>query len=427
LQAGAEQPAALTASLAIPLGGTQPLSVEARLTLYGYKVILHGQAALSRARQLARVAGMLDSAALDTLASEPIGVNLTAEGPWLPAERSLFTAPASPESVSVEAETAAEQARPADDSVTGTVTLHNANWKTDYLASHVMISEAVLHLIRYGAIGSLRWDPVAFAYGPVKGTASLTLPEGCAEPEPCLPQFQIQLGSVEAVALQEAFLGAHERGTLLSTLLDRLHSSSAPVWPRMEGTVKADSLVLGPVTLHAATAALRFEPASVEITSLVAGLLGGELNASGTVNIPQSNGDKPVYTLEAQCQKLSPAAVGALVGERWSGKALDGAGKVVLGGYAGKDLASSARGTLHFEWKHGGLSGGSGTAAAPPQLARFDQWTGDAAIANGTITLGANQVQQGGRKHAAQGAVMLKQPARFVFVQPETKPAAKKR
>lgn len=430
-RAETELPAALTANIAIPLGGTQPLDVAARFTLYGYKVTLHGQAALARAKQLAHVTGMADMAglgtALDSLAGEPIGVDLTAEGPWLPAERNPFAAPVSAESVTAEAQQASAQVRPADDSVTGTVTLHNANWNAGYLTSHVMISEAVLHLIRYGESGSLRWDPVAFAYGPVKGTASLTLPEGCAEPDPCLPQFQIHLGSVEAVALQEAFLGAHERGTLLSTLLDRLRSSSTQVWPRMEGSVDADSLVLGPVTLHAATAALRIEPARVEITNLSAGLLGGRLNANGTVSIPQSDGDKPLYTLEAQCQKLSPAAVGALVGQSWTGAALDVAGKVDLSGYAGGDLASSARGTLHFEWKHGGLRGGTGASAAPQALARFDQWTGDAAIANGAITLGQNQVRQGGRTRAAEGAVTLKAPARFSFAQAETKPAVTKK
>lgn len=425
-QAEPDQPPALTMNAAIPMGGTQPLNIAARLTLYGYKVVFHGQAALARARQLAHVAGMADSAALDALAGAPIGVDLTAEGPWLPPERNPFAAPVSPQTASADARAAAEQTRPSDDSVTGTLVLHDANWKTDYLASHVMISEAMLHLDRYGDSGSLRWDPVAFTYGPVKGTASLALSEGCVAPALCLPQFQIQLGNVEAAALQEAFLGARERGTLLSTLLDRLRSSSTAVWPRMEGTVKAESLILGPVTLHAATASLRIQPATVEIASLDAGLLGGQLNAHGSVTIPQSDGDKPVYTLEAQCRKLSPAAVGTLLGEKWSGTALDVAGKLALSGYTAKDLVSSAAGTLHFQWNHGSVGGGSGAVSPPRELARFDQWTGDAAIANGAVTLGENQIQHAGLKHAARGAIALSAPVRFDFAQPEARPAAAK-
>jgi hypothetical protein len=435
-QATPAQPAVLTATLAIPLGAPQPLALAARLTLDSYKVALHGQASLPRARELARVAGMADSAEFDALAGDPISVDLTAEGPWLPAERNPFAALPSPVELSPAPPspapsnpapaiaTAQEQAPPpTDDILSGTVTLHNANWKADYLTNHVMIAQAVLHLARNGASGTLHWDPIAFAYGPVKGTAALTLPLGCAPPDPCLPQFQIQLGSVEAVALQEAFLGARQRGTLLSTLLDRLRSTSTPVWPRMTGTVNADALILGPVTLHAATAALKIEPASVEITSLTAGLLGGQFSATGSVSLPQSDTDKPAYSLDAQCTKLSPAAVGALVGQKWLGATLDASGKLDLSGYAGKDLASSAKGTLHFEWKHGGVSG----ASAPPDLARFDAWTGDAAIASGAITLGANQAQQAARTHAVQGAIALAQPARFVFAQPAAKSATAKK
>jgi hypothetical protein len=423
------QPAALTATLAVPLGAPQPINVAARLTLDSYKVALHGQASLARARELVHVAGMAGSAELDALAGDAITIDLAAQGPWLPAERNPFAAPAVP-APPIPAKTASQPAAaaqpeppPTDDSLTGTVTLHNANWKAAYLTNHVMIAQAVLHIARSGAAGTLRWDPIAFAYGPVKGAATLTQPIGCAAPDPCLPQFQIQLGSVEAAALQEAFLGARQRGTLLSTLLDRLRSSSAPVWPRMQGTVNADALILGPVTLHTATAALKIDPASVEITSLSADLLGGQLSASGSVSLPQSDTDKPAYSLDAQCTKLSPAAVGALVGQKWTGSALYVTGKLDLSGYAGNDLASSAKGTLHFAWKHGGLSGPS----APPDLARFDAWTGDAAIANGSITLGANQAQQAAHKHAVQAAVPLALPAKFVFAQPETKsPTAKK-
>ncbi len=416
-----EQPAALTANLAIPAGGAQPLTLAMRLTLHGYRLSVRGQAAVGRARELARVAGMADSAVVDALAGDPVAVDLTAEGPWLPVERNPFAAPVSPAAALAAATADADSGRPSDDSLTGTVTLRDANWKADYLNSHVLLAQAVLHLNRYGDSGNLRWDPVVFSYGPVKGTASLTLPVACPGPEPCLPEFQIQLGDVEAGALQSAFLGAHERGTLLATLLDRLHTASAPAWPRLEGTVKADSLALGPVTLLEASAALKIEPTSVEITSLDAGLLGGRLHLSGSFGIPQSDQDKPVYTLDAQCTKLKPAAVGALLGERWSGAGLYLAGKVELSGYTGKDLARSAKGALHLDWKHGSVSGGSGAAAAPAELARFDEWTADAAIANGDLKVGQSQVKRGGRKRAVEATLTLGEPVRLVFAQAQAK------
>ena len=64
-------------------------------------------------------------------------------------------------------------AGPMPDRLTGTVTLHNANWKTDTLPTAVEIAQATLHL----GGGASVWDPVVFAYGPLKGTARVEFPD----------------------------------------------------------------------------------------------------------------------------------------------------------------------------------------------------------------------------------------------------------
>jgi hypothetical protein len=295
------------------------------------------------------------------------------------------------------------------------VTVRNANWKADYLANHVEISQATLHL----EPGSIRWDPVAFSYGPVKGTASLSLPVHCAAPEPCPAHFQIQFGDLDAATFQAAFLGAHEKGTLLSTLIDRLRPTAAPAWPRLEGTVKADSLILGPVTLREATANLRILESGAEITSLDAGLLGGRVHGSGAFHTAGSAQDKPTYALDAQFEKLTPQALGQLLEQRWSGGVFDGNGKIELSGFTGQDLAASAKGSVHFEWRHGALRAGPGPGAVPPVLARFDRWTADANIAGGAVTLKQNQVQRGARTAEVQAAVTLSDPPKVAFVAPK--------
>jgi hypothetical protein len=416
-------PAALAATAALPAGAPVPLTVAARLTLYGYKITVRGEASVARARELARVAGLADAAALDGLAGDPLAVDLSAEGPWMPAEKNPFgPIPAAPPAAAPR-QAAAPTDNPTVDSLSGTVTLRNANWKADYLASRLMIAQATLHVDKSGDSGELRWDPVVFTYGPVKGTASLTLPAPCAAPESCLPSFQIQLGDLDAGALQAAFLGAHEKGTMLSTLLAHLRSSSVPLLPRAEGVVKADSLVVGPVTLRAATATLRILSTGAEITGLDAALLGGSLQATGVLHTPQSDRDKPAYTLEGQFLKLSPAAVGQLLGQRWSGGGTFSAnGKIDLAGYTGSDLAASAKGVLHFEWRRGAVAG----AAMPPALARFDRWTADAALANGALTLGQNQLMQSGRARAVEGSVTLGDPPKAIFTAPKDAPSKKR-
>jgi hypothetical protein len=412
---------ALGATVALPAGGAGPLTVTTRLALSGFRMTVRGQVALMRARDLAHMAGLAEAAGLDALAGDPATVDLSAEGPWLPAQTiPLSGTPPAGSGMQPAAGDA------VTDRLSGTLTLHNANWKAEYLANHVEIAQATLHFDN----GDLRWDPVIFSYGPVKGTGSLDLPSRCAAPQPCIPQFEVQFGELDLSALQSALLGAREPGTLLSTLIARLRSSnrsSAPAWPQLEGTAKADSLVLGPVTLREASATLRILQDGAEITALDAGLLGGRMHGSGTLRTAGTDQGKPAYTMEGRFEKLSPPAVGQLIGLRWSGGAFDAEGKLDLAGLTDKELAASAKGALHFEWRHGAINAqGSGKhigPAIPPALVRFDRWTGDAEIGNGVLTLKQNQVVQGGRKRTVEAALTLGDPPKAAFVAHKEIPA----
>jgi hypothetical protein len=301
------------------------------------------------------------------------------------------------------------------------VTLRNANWKAGYLANHVEISQATLHL---GA-GELRWDPIVFSYGPLKGTASVSFPEVCKAPQLCSPRYQIDFGALDAAVIQTAFLGAKERSTMLSTLIERLRPTTAPAWPHMEGTVKADSLVLGPVTLREAVATVSMTTDGAEITAFDAALLGGRVHGTGAFHAAQTAKDKPSYALEGRFEKLSPQAVGQLLGLRSSGGAVEGNGKIELTGFTGDDLASSAKGALHFEWKRGTVAAASGSGPIPPALARFDLWSGDAEIANGTVTLTGNKLKRGAHSEQIQAIVTLAEKPKIAF--PAAKTAAAKR
>jgi hypothetical protein len=419
---------ALTGTVAVPLGGPAPLTVNMRLDLKGYQVGLHGQVSIARGRELVHATGIRQADVLDSLAGDPLAVDLSADGPWLPAPEAPFTItppaapvpeakPAKSNNSAPEKPAVEDAAIPAADSLAGTVTLRNANWKADYLANHVEISEATLHVNLVAGIGDTRLDPVEFSYGPLKGTARLQVPGRCDTPETCPTQFQIQFGDLDAATVQTAILGAHEKGTMLSDLISRLRPSAAPLWPRLQGTVKASSIVLGPVTLKDATAELRFQPTGAEIASLDATLLGGKMHGTGTL----AAGDKPAYTLEGNFEKLNPVSVGQLLGETWRGGTFDANGKIELSGYTGDDLAGSAKGTLRFEWRHGAVGG-----TAPPALARFDRWTGDAAISDGQISLGQNEVAQGSRKHTVDARVPLTDPPKVSFPAPKQTPEKKR-
>jgi hypothetical protein len=228
--------------------------------------------------------------------------------------------------------------------------------------------------------------------------------------------------------LQSAILGAQQKTTLLSSLIDRLHPSASPPWPALEGTVKADALILGPVTLHGVSAGVRLLPTGAEISTLDAGLFGGSVHLTGSLVKPASDKAKPAYTFEGDFQKLNAASLGGLLGLRWSGTPLHGNGKIELSGYTAEELAASAQGALHFECRRGAIgnqpSESSKAEPVPAPLGRFDKWTADATIANGSLTLGQNLIIAGARKQSVAAAVTFGDPPAVSFA--PAKPAAQK-
>ncbi|HZB87628.1 MAG TPA: AsmA family protein [Terracidiphilus sp.] len=398
--ADAQQPQALEAAASIPAGGASPLGFTFELAARGYQLTARGPASLPRLRELAHMAGMADVSALDALAGAPAVLDLTAHGPWvLPA----FQAP--------------EAAAAGADQLTGTITLANANWKSADLTNPVTLTKATLQLNG----SSLAWDPVEFAYGPVRGTASLRVPLTCAAGQSCPPQLDLVFDRIDAAALQAALLGAPKQGTVLSSFFDRFTASPASVWPRFDGTLKAGSMILGPVTLANAAVTFSVRSTGAEFTSFDAGLLGGQLHATGSL----AAGDKPAYTFEGNVEKAAAPALCALMKMSCTGGPIDASGKLALAGFSAKDLATSASGTLHFDWRNGAI-GAPAPESLPRALARFSRWTADASIGHGAVIVGRNQVQTGGGKSAVDADVTFGDPPKISFAALQAASAAKR-
>ena len=412
---------ALAGSLVIPAAGPVPLTIDLRFAFRSYELAARGQVSVQRARELAHASGLPHAGALDQLAGDPVTVDLKAQGPWLPSQdvvgSQIQPAIAAAGIVSGLATSSgtADSVVPTADNLSGTVTFRNANWKADYLANHVVISEATLHV----AGGEMHWDPVNFTYGPLKGSATLTIPRTCDELQPCpvplTPTINLRFANLDSETVQSAILGAQQKGTVLSDLLKRLSPAAAPVLPQVQCSAAADSVVLGPVTMQNAKAQLRVTPAGIEIAALNGKLLGGTVHATGTL-VP---GDKPEYTISADFDSLSPTDIGKLLGQNWRGGTFGATGNVELAGYTAVDLAGSAKGTIHFEWRSGTATG----AGSPAELARFDRWTADAVIADGKVTFGQNEVAQGSRKSSVKASVALTKPVKLSFAAPDEQSA----
>jgi hypothetical protein len=442
---GVAQPAVLETTITVPGGAPTPLSITARLALSGYHISLRGQAALRSAREFAALAGIPHANAIASLTGDPVTIDIAAAGPWQPPSIIPFantSAPLDASDVAIGASLAAQPAGVStSDTLTGTVALRNASWEADYLASPLEIVQATLNLDNR----NLRWDPVVFSYGPVKGTATLSLPSCEAETprsiastqippnqadSPCQPVFAIHFAALDAAALQAAFLGARQPGTLLSSLLARLKPStaSAPALPLLQGNVTADSLIVGPVALTSASATLHVLSTGAELSFLKANLLGGHFDGEGTFQLPADQG-KPAYTFQGQLENINAARLGQLLALQCAGGPITGKGKISLSGFAASDLGSSAKGELHFDWRKGSVIAESADSPAiPAALARFDGWTADAVIAGNALTFETSKVQQASVKQTATprqtvgGSVTFSDPPQVTFTVPPAPP-----
>jgi len=405
----AGMPPALTTTVPLSAGGPSPLTLTGRVSLHRFLLDIHGTATLPRLRELIHVAGIPQVESLGQLAGAPASLDLTVEGPWLPVIPSLPAGVSSPTLF-------VPESTPADEgTMTGIINLRDANWKSNFLPLPVLLRTATLRFEN----GQLRWDPVAFSLGPVQGSAVITMPLSCDAPQPCPPHVALAFESLDAAALQSAILGARETGTVLATLIDRLKPSSAPAWPLLDATVQADILELGPFTFKNVAAEVRVQPTGAEVTSLDAETLGGTIYATASV-VPA---EKPTYKIDSSFEHLDPDLVFQLLGMKGSGGALGGEAQFELSGYAEKDLTTSAKGDLHFEWKKGALSSMVGTTI-PQTLARFDRFSGTATITDGALKLAQNQVQRGSRKSSVDATVTFGIPAMVSFeLQPEPPPA----
>lgn len=402
------QPQGLLGTFTFPAGAPAPVAVAVNLAPGGYQFSLHGSASVARLRELAHVAGFADDAVLADLAGDPATLDLNVAGPWLP-ETPLT---ADVRDVSAPGSSTLPPPDQASDVLSGTITLHNANWKSDALANHVQITDATLHL----APGPLVWDPIAFSYGPVKGTATLHIPRACPSGQDCPPQLDLHFADLDAAALQAALLGARKPDTVLSTLIARISPSSPAAWPHLTGTLDVNTLILGPVKLGNVHVEANLASSAVELTSFHADLLGGSVEGKGAI----TSGAAPSYTFEATLQGLNGPAVCDLLALQCSGGQLTAHGKVELTGFSDRDLAASAKGTLHFEWHRGAFDPES-APDLPKALARFDRLTADAAIANNGAAIHQGQVVLGARKAPFDATVTFADPPIVHFVAPTTK------
>jgi uncharacterized protein involved in outer membrane biogenesis len=460
----------------------QELMVRLLLTAAGYQVGVSGSAAPERLRELVYALGVKRSQAMDSVAGGQADVDGMGVGPWVtsadvpaaapvqsatpirgdaqakgPSAKSGFGAKSGmgvrPGTLATSVMSSMAAVAPGgSDTLTGTVHLHRVAWAAPYLAHAVEFPEAVVSLTGKTASAS-----GSFVYGALTGTASVNgIRNSCAGSE-CAPEVEIHLGSVDAATIEGALLGAPEKKTLLSPLMDRVRSSQPTPWPDAAVKVEAESLALGPVTMHKAVLAMKLKGKELTLESWQAGLLGGEAKGTGRAGW---NGSQLAYTIEGSFSGITGAQLGALLDREdarvdakasahadakaethgnaeagakpasgeddeeqkapagppatatagmWAGGPVDGSGKVELSGLTAKELAASAAGTVHFHWVKGAVpvsAAGAAPAGAAAETKTAETGTaGTGTSGTGTFGTGASGTGTAGTGVAGKAAV----------------------
>ena len=192
----------LVTTVSLPAGDTSPIAVAAHLSLDGYEINARGPIALSRLQELAHVVSAGNAPELSGISGASAAIDLTAQGKWLPSQSPLRdTAGSRPGSDSSDVFSVSNS-----DQISGTMSLHDAKWRSGALANDLDIDEATFN---FGP-NQFDWNPIVFRYGPVRGTASLDAFPDC-EGDECAPRLTLQFTELDAAALQAALLGARKQ------------------------------------------------------------------------------------------------------------------------------------------------------------------------------------------------------------------------
>jgi AsmA-like C-terminal region len=149
---------------------------------------------------------------------------------------------------------------------------------------------------------------------------------------------------------------------------------------------------------------MRFKGDEIVFENWEADLLGG--SAKGTGHYAWT-GNKPGYTFEGTFSRLNAASLGALLNSRWTGGPMSGSGSVQLSGLTDKELATSASGNLHFQWRNGSIT------SADSRETHFEDWSGTVAIQGGKAQVGENLLRAGKHSSSVAGTVAFGGPAKL--------------
>jgi len=363
--------------LAVAMGGAAPLKADGFVDRRGFHLHLTGPASVARVMAAGSNFGLLEDALTLAAPKGRLQVDTITTGNWIPPL----------------------MGGGSGITTTGTLHVEGAELRAGFLRAPVEVTSADVEL----QPGEVVWQKAALRYGGLELQGSGEYPSVCSQPTPCPVRFALNAGALSAAKI-ETVLAGQPQGLLGELLTNALGEGKSGPWPPLEGTVEANALQLGKVTVQNLAASVAVEGKKLTVSSLEGAMLGGKLHASGAMD---ASSGTPQWTMDAQLSGASASDVGKVFGENWGTGTGAAETKLTMSGYATADLASSASGTFQFAWQKGGLPGVSRVSqpSGTPGLGRFDQWTATGTVANRTLTVTGGGVTRAGRTDAVRGTI----------------------
>jgi len=357
--------------VAIPLGESEPLLVDAQIARSGFQLHLAGATTLARFIPAVANLALLENAVNIVAPRGSATLNTTTTGAWM---------------------------RPLSGNVsgiatTGTLKVENAELRPAFLPAPVEVQSAQIEIDP----DQISWQNAALRYRGIALHGSIQFPAICNQPVGCPATFTLESASLDAAAIETALGGS---SSFLGHLLTNALGESGAQWPPLHGRLQCEAFHLGPLELRDLNSTLAVDGNALSLSSLDASALGGAVHASGQMNLQDGT---PHWTLSVRAANAAAPEVAALFGEKWGPGILSGEASLTLSGYRTDDLESSAAGDFSFTWENGTMpvTGGLTDAALP----RFDRWNAKGAIANGTLTIASGGVARATRTTPVRGTI----------------------
>lgn len=424
----ATQPTLVLSPLALEAAGDPALMLGWSFTTEGFQLHLAGSAPVDRLATLNRSFRLLPLSAESFGPEGTADVDLTVRSPW------LLPISAGGESAGGSGELA--EAIPAGPGgafgggalsarrIDGTLRLRATRLSISFLPAPVEVTAADAVL----SGDQVDWQHIAFGFGTIRAEGALRAPLFCSPQDSCVRHFDLHLATLDLARLQSTLLG-ERRGQLLAEILPPLRGRTGP-WPRFAGSLHIDTLSLNgggtaSLTLHNAAASLEASGDALTIDSLAAEVLGGRLQASGTVH---ETGGMPDYALQLAMKDVDARQAAALFHEDWGGGTINLASQLRLSGVTAAELAGSAAGSFRVDWTgHASAAlpdSGNGSATDPARdaalIRSFDEWSGSGVVADRTLKLDRSFIGLAERSRGRTPRKALKAPASSIATVNET-------